>query len=241
MSRLHGKSTTLYIDERDFSGITNSVEIAVDNGIADVTAFEDVDATFVEGKAGVTLTINGFFSTASPDYDGQMFADLLTAQQLGVYPGIIAGGTHGYEVEGAVEGQPRTAAHGAAIALNVSFKGDNPLVRVIVLGKNTALAASANGIAYNHGAVGATQQAYGVLRAFSVAGGPGTLDVKIQSDDAVGFPSPTDRLTFTQLAAAGVEVKTANGAITDTWWRVVFTVAGGGTWNVLVALGIRPQ
>ena len=80
-----------------------------------------------------------------------------------------------------------------------------------------------------------------MVRAFSVSGGPGTLDIKIQSDALEAMGTPTDQITFTQLAAAGVEVKTiADDASGDAWWRVVVTIAGGGTWNLAVAFGIRP-
>lgn len=241
MSRLHGKSSRIYIDERDYSGVTNSAELTLSVPPADVTAFADVDATFVEGKPGVAATINGFFSTASPNYDGQSFTDLTTAQQVGIYPGVIADGTHGYEFEGAVEGQPRTAAHGSAIALNVTLKGDGPLVRTIVLKRDTAMAATANGTAYQFGAITASELVWGVVRAFSVTGGPGTLNVKIQKDSLEGMGTPDDVITFAELAAAGVEVKTAaGGASGDGWWRVVVTIAGGGTWDLQVAVGKRP-
>jgi len=239
MSRLHGKATGVYLDERDYTGITNAVTLTVDISNAEVTAFEDVAVVYVEGKAGVAATINGFYSLSNPNYDGQSFTDLVTAQQVGIYPGGAADGSHGYEFEGYVDGQPRSSASGNAVALNANFKGDDPLTRLVTLRRGTAISASENGTAYQHGAIGATSEAYGVLRAFSVSGGPGTLDVKVQSDDGAGFGSPTDVLTFTQATGATVETKTAAGPILDDWWRAVITIAGGGTWNLLIAFGQR--
>lgn len=241
MSRITAKDTDVYLDEFDFNAVLNAVELTVDNGLAEVTAFSDTDATFVEGKAGVAATINGLWSLTSPSFDPQMFTDIVTAIQVGIYPESATTGNRGYEFESYIIGQPRVSGSASAVQLNLTLKGDNNLVRTYVLSRDTALSSSGNGTAYQVGAVGATQEAYSVLRAFSVSGGPGTLDVIIASDDAEGFGgSPETQLTFTQLTAIGEEVKVSGaGAITDDWWRVQFTVAGGGIWSVAVTFGIR--
>lgn len=106
----------------------------------------------------------------------------------------------------------------------------SPIIRGAILYPKTTLAATANGAALNHGAVSATQAAYGALHVFSASSGD-TLDVKIQSDDNSGFTTPTDRITFTQVSGAtiGSELKSLAGAITDTYWRIVATIAGNGS------------
>jgi hypothetical protein len=59
-----------------------------------------------------------------------------------------------------------------------------------------------------------------------------TLDVIVQSDDASGFPSATNRITFTQATGFTAEYATpVAGAITDDWWRVNFTIGGTASPN----------
>lgn len=239
MPRIHAKAADIYVDEFDFGGFSNSVDIAVDNNLGEVTAFADADQTFVEGKAGFTITVNGFYSRT--DYDAEMWADLTaTARQVGIYPPGTSDGDYGYEGQSVVTGQPRVADKAVAVTLNVNWKGDTPLVRTIVLDINIALTASGNGTAYQHGAVAAGKTIVGVLRVLSATPAD-TLDVVIQSDDNQGFTSPTTRLTFAQKTAAGYEVQTAAGPITDTWWRVSYTIGGvDPSFSVVVAFGIRP-
>ena len=240
MPRIHAKAADIFVDEFDYSGFSNAVDIAVDNNLAEVTAFADTDQTFLEGKAGFSITVNGFYSRT--DYDAEMWADLTAAaRQVGIYPPGVSDGDKGYEGQSIVTGQPRVADKGAAVTLNVGWKGDTPLVRTIVLDVNTALIATGTGTAYQYGAVGASQTMMGVLRVLSASGTLPTLNVLIQSDDNEAFTSPTTRLTFTQATGVTYEVKTAAGAVTDTWWRVSYTVGGTTpSFSVVVSFGIRP-
>ena len=56
-----------------------------------------------------------------------------------------------------------------------------------------------------------------------------SLVVLVESDDAMGFGSPTTRATFTTLTtAAGSESVTITfpTGVADTWWRVSWTIVG---------------
>ena len=248
-SRIHAKNTDIYVDEFDFGGVTNRAEISIDNPTPEVTAFNDGDATYVEGKPTFTFNIQGLHSTATPNYDGEMFTDLTSeARRVGIYPNQAAVGERGYEGDCNISDEPIITRLQEAIALNVTWQGDTPVLRAQVLYKNAAVAASENGTAYQTGSVSATQKVVGILRLLSAPGGAGTntCDVVVASDDAQGFVSGVTRLTFTQLNQASValhEVQSANGAITDTWWRVQVTIAGTGsrTFDLLVVIGITAQ
>jgi hypothetical protein len=68
---------------------------------------------------------------------------------------------------------------------------------------------------------------YANLHVFSVAGTSGpTLTVKLQSSVDNTFGAPTDRITFTGATAISGQSGSVAGAITDTWWRVVWTITG---------------
>ena len=250
MARIHAKACDVLVDEFLFDDVTNTVTIDLNRSMADVTAYADTDAVYVAGKPGFTIGVNGLWSTLSPNYDGEMFTDLTSeARRVGIYPNAITAGERGYEGDCNISASPRVAPFSAVVALNVTWQGDTPILRSQVLYRNTAFGGpTANGTAYQTGAVSATQKVAGILRLLAAPGGAGnnTLDVTVQSDNAEGFPSATTVLTFAQLTQASValhEVQSANGAITDDWWRVVLTFAGVGTrtFNLLIIIGICEQ
>ena len=243
---IHAKAANILLDEFDFSGVTNSVELAISNNLADVTAFNDTDATFVEGKPSFKCGVNGLWEPSAGGYDAEMFTDLTaTSRALGIWPDTFVTGKRGYELSTIVAGYPIAVPVGNFIAANVNWQGDLPAVRAYMLHYAAALGSTATGTAYNVGAPTATQTIYGVLRVMSVGGaGSNTLDVVIQSDTAEAFASPTARLTFTQVTTSVTfSIQSAAGALAgETWWRAVLTYAGVGTrtYKVAVSFGIRP-
>lgn len=91
----------------------------------------------------------------------------------------------------------------------------------------TARTASGTGTALNLGAVTAGRRLYAALHVLSVAGTTPSITARVESDDAVGFPSATTRLTFNAATAVGGQIiRTDGSAITDTWWRIAWTISG---------------
>ena len=62
------------------------------------------------------------------------------------------------------------------------------------------------------------------LRSGASAGA--TLNMSVQSDDNSGFTTATTRLTFTAATTRSGEYKSAAGPITDTYWRLSYSVSG---------------
>ena len=107
MARISAKSAALLVDEFDFSGVSNAIDLSFATPATEVTAFADTDATFVQGKPGFTFDVNGLWSTASPNYDGEMFTDLTaTARNVGIYPGGLTDGNVGYEGNTLISASP---------------------------------------------------------------------------------------------------------------------------------------
>jgi len=241
VARITAKSAALLVDEFDFSGVSNSMDLSFTEGPADVTAFADTDMTYVQGKPGFTFDVSGLWSTASPNYDGEMFTDLTaTNRRVGIYPGGLTDGNTGYEGATNISASPRVSTIGDAIACNVSWQGASAPFRSTLMRYATD-SSSANGTQYTVGTIAATNTIVGILRLIEIGGsGNNTLDVKIQSDTS-GFSSPSDRLTFTQLnqgSGATHEVITATGpAGSDNIWRVVVTIAGAGSRSFKFAVG----
>ena len=162
MARAFAGFTDIYVDEFDFSGVINSCTIDITNPVADITAFEDIDATFTEGKPSFAINLNGLYSTAAPDYDGEMFIDLTASDRLITVSPAIAAATGGpaYFGQGDITSMPETANISNAVVLNVTWNGNKPLTRGKFCYVNTAMdeadANSGNGIQI--GALLATQQ-----------------------------------------------------------------------------------
>lgn len=108
------------------------------------------------------------------------------------------------------------------------WSGTWPLARGAILNPpGTVRTATANLTAVNVGAVATGKSLYAALHVLSVSGtATPTLTVKIQSDDASGFATPTDRITFTSATARSGEVKRLAGPITDTYYRAAITITG---------------
>lgn len=105
----------------------------------------------------------------------------------------------------------------------------------------TARTASGSGTALNLGAVTAGQRLYAALHVLSVAGTTPSITVSVESDDAEAFTTPTTRLTFNAATAIGGQILRTDGtAITDTWWRVAWTISGTTpSFLFAAALGIQ--
>ncbi len=72
---------------------------------------------------------------------------------------------------------------------------------------------------------------------YNITGSVTDVTAKIQSDDASGFPSPTDRLTFAAATARTKEWKEVLGAWSaETHHRLVLTGTGTGSWSVTVGV-----
>jgi hypothetical protein len=91
------------------------------------------------------------------------------------------------------------------------------------------------GTAVQVGAVSASQRLYAALHVTAAAGT--NLAVKIQSAPLANFASPTDRITFSTVSAVGWQHSSVAGAITDTWWRALVTIASV-TFTFAVTFGI---
>lgn len=91
----------------------------------------------------------------------------------------------------------------------------------------TARTATGTGTGLELGAVAAGDRLYAALHVLSVAGTTPSITARVESDDNSGFSSATTRLTFDASTAVGGQIlRTDGSAITDTWWRMAWTISG---------------
>lgn len=122
---------------------------------------------------------------------------------------------------------PITGGELLAYTLELPGDGFGGIGNVMAIGTKGA---TGSGAAQNLGAVAAGQTIIAAMHVTAKGGTTPTLDVIVESDDAEAFTMPTTRLTFAQIGdAIGYEFvqSKSSAGITDTWWRVSWTLTGG--------------
>nr|WP_239135287.1 hypothetical protein [Streptomyces sp. SID12488] len=117
---------------------------------------------------------------------------------------------------------------GAVAPWTSSAKSAWPLVRgQFAHPPGTARTATGTGTGLQVGAVALNKRMYAALHVLSVAGTTPSITARVESSVDNTFASPTTRLTFTAATAVGGQILRTDGtAITDTWWRVAWTISG---------------
>ena len=105
----------------------------------------------------------------------------------------------------------------------------------------TARTASGTGTGLNLGAVATGKRMYAAVHVLSASGATPSLTARVESSVDNTFASPTTRLTFAAATTAGGQALRTDGtAITDTWWRIAWTISGTTPSFLFVgSLGIR--
>lgn len=231
------KNTKLYVGPYDFTGQINA--LALDYGAKPLDATTMAEDTIINlgGLKTVKLEFNGLWEP--PDLEQEFF------DNMGLSDHIFTASPQGAAGDPAFFCRPNLGEYnpggkvGELYAFKVSASGPAILVRGLIGLAKAARIISGVGAGYELGAVTADQQIYAALHLTAASGTLPTLDVIVQSDADDDWLSPTTRLTFTQKTAAGQQWQEAAGPITDTWWRVSYTIAGTTpSFTFAVALGI---
>jgi len=111
-----------------------------------------------------------------------------------------------------------------------------------VLKAKAAVTETGTGTVLQMGAVASGKKVWAAVHCFATTGsGDRSCIIKLQSDSTSNFDSPTDQITFAEFSTtAGAKFATpVAGPITDTWWRLVWTVVGTGkSFTIFGAAGI---
>lgn len=112
---------------------------------------------------------------------------------------------------------------------------------VVLHDPGTARTTTGNGTGVQYVAASSAQFLYATLHVLSVAGtATPTITVKVHSNVDNTFGAPTDRITFTAATAIGGQISRLAGPITDTWYRVTWTISGTNpSFLFLASVGIK--
>lgn len=217
----------LYADKYDFSGKMNALALTLGVDLKDDTAFGDDTKSNVAGLRSVSFQHEGYFEAGVGSVDEVFFANLgLANKPMTISPMAAAEGDVAYFFNSLQGKYAPGAKHGELLNFQVSGQASSDLVRGTIL-NNATRTVSGNTTALQLGAVSAVQKLFAALHVLVVSGTTPTLVVKVQSASAQGFGTPNDRITFaSQNGANALWAAPVSGAITDTWWRVNYTITG---------------
>lgn len=203
----------------------------------DATAYGDTTVLHEPGLKAFGLSGEGFWNGGDDEIDyvlmGQQQARNVPVSFL-LTDGSVGSPTRSFK--SMIGSYEFGAGHGELLKLSYDLGVMDVPVRGTVL-YNASASGNVNGTAVQLGAVGATQYLYGILHVFS---GTGSFIVKIQSDNAEGMGSPTDRITFATVATGTPRTyewaTPVAGSITDDWWRITATNPNTRDWAVIAAI-----
>lgn len=232
------KNARIYVGVLDLSGISNEVAIAYEAADLDVTTFNSAGATeHMAGLKSASIESKGFADIGTGLADQVLFSHVGGVSRVMSVYSTATEGDRGWITQ-AVQGNYSPGAKvGDMFAYSIAAQASGALVRAnsLVIGAKTT---TGNGTAFNLGAVLAAQSAYAALHVVAYSGLT-SITCKVQSDDNAGFSSPTDRITFSASTGTETQWGSAAGAISDTYWRAVWTVAGTGSATIAIAMGIQ--
>lgn len=234
----------IYLGEVDLSGFTNACALNLKTDIVECTSFSDSYKDKLAGLTDVIVDVSGYFSadavTGNPDkkmWDKLSLNDTL----LTICPEAGATGTKAYFFKPTLtQYDPWGGKVSEMNVFKLHGEGAQPLVKGTILLPYGAKTTTGNGTAYQLGALSASQTIYCGVHIFAVSGTSPTLDLILQSDNAVGFPHSANQITFTQKNAVGSDYQTKVGAVADDWWRISYTIGGGTpSFTLAVVAGIK--
>lgn len=242
MAHLVPTNCKIFLAQFDISGDSNSVTLNSGDELPQDTCFGDTFHQCLNSLKTVEVGMGGFVDVADDGTDEVMTDRMGTAN----VPLIIA-------PTGGAAGQPcffgpiAQGEYSPSLEIGEIFKWELSAKlmstkwsrgQVLWGTDHAAITGTASGVAYQVGAVSATQKLYAILAVTNAD--LTTMDVVLESDNAEGFGSGTTRVTFTQVTTETAEFPTpVAGAITDDWWRFRVSGFSGTTASMIGAMAIQ--
>lgn len=237
VNKLPLKARNVYLGAYDISGFSRNVMMGSALQELPSTAYGDAATNNESGLPTVSATIDVMMPTTFA-WDAAIFGARGAKTPLTFF---IEGNSAG-NVALTVYGLECKYAPGLKIGdimanqLAIASKGQE-VVRGLVLENGANKVASGDGNGVQLGAVASGKSlflAYHVLlmTATSVAG-------VLKSATSGAFSSPTTRITTTTWTGIGSELLSVAGPITDTWYRLTWTLVGSGAFQIAAAIAAQ--
>ncbi|MFD4551415.1 hypothetical protein [Streptomyces sp. NPDC058466] len=228
----------------DLTSVNNKAELSAEVEEKDVTVYTSGGyKELIGGLASSEIAAEGFWEAGDlSKVDDASWANLGGNGPWTIAPVGAAVGDLAYTTKALQSEYKLLGAVGDVAPWSAKASGSWPVARgQIAHPPGTARTSSGTGTSINLGAVAAGKRLYASLHVLSVSGTTPSITVEIEGDTATGFPSPVTFLTFTAANAIGGQILRTDGtAITDSWFRVKWTISGTTpSFLFAVAFGIQ--
>jgi hypothetical protein len=230
------------VDTLDIAGFANQLTVEATAEELDVTTLASGGWRHkIPGLRTFTVTADGF-----QDFDAIGVDPAFPATTLGGLDTFsVAPQSTGTAGDVAFIGQgrllnatPLSGAVGDAAGFSLGWSGTDVVVRGRMLHPTAARTATGTGTIQAFTFPTATQRLYATFHVLSVSG-TGSIVFTVQSDDAVGFPSATTRITSQTFTAVGHQLASVAGAITgETHIRPGWTITGFTSVTFAIGVGV---
>lgn len=233
-----GKHTRLFVgsttEAYEFTGVSNSLEVALQVERIDTTAFQETGTTSIAGNTTGTITQSGYFhDVTAGNFEKEVYESIANGETL--YVGALAGtdvnACPAYVARATNTGDLTIGAEtGGLITVQGEwFQGVGILRGLRVWqGTITATGAQTSPAYIDLGAAGAAGGA-AWLWVTAVTGTATSAAIVLQSDDNTGFSSPAAEATFTFSSASGRAQEQALSGTVDRYLRLSTSSMGGAT------------
>lgn len=237
------KNLRSWVGGFDMTTDLNQVSLDLSRDEQDDTRFQPVGSggarARLAGLKDVTVNLGGFHTGGTTGVDLNNFTawtngteEVYSLSHDGVEGSpvyMLRGGRFKYSIGGPVGDNHKFTTD------VMGSNGDDSVVRGLVTKtRATVSGTGATGTAQQLGAVAADQYLYAALHVFSVGT---TITAVIESDNAVGFPSPVTQLTFGPITAIGGTMLRVAGPITDDYFRLRVS-AITGSFSIAAAVAV---
>ncbi len=225
------QNVRLFCAGADLTTVNNQLEIKAETDVKTSTAFVPTGDAWAEVLAGlrsVEASAEGQWEAGDlGKVDDISFAHLGTSTPWTACPAGASVGNLAYLFNSLRTSYELGDAVGEVAPWKADGKGNSPLIRgQIAHPPGTARTSTGTGTSIQLGAVAADKALYVGLHVHSVSGTTPSLTVRVESDNATGFPSAATVGTFTAANAIGGQWMRVAGAITDDWFRAAWTISG---------------
>lgn len=231
MARFVLLNSRIFASAADLTGHSNQIELSTEIEEKNVTNFKSEGWTeSIGGLASTSITGGGQWEAGDPGLvDNESWADLAgrTIHPWTVCPRSAAVGELSWFTRVLRSSYKIGDTVGEVAPWEASASGTSPLLRgTSAHPPGTAETADGAGDGLELGEVADGQRIYAALHVLSVSGSSPSLTVEVESDVDNTWSNPATQISFDAATAVGGQFASAMGPITDTWWRVTWTITG---------------
>lgn len=224
MSKLAITDGLVLLGGYDLSGCQNAIASSYGAVALNATVLGNKTVNNMGGLKTTKVSVKGFWDATADD--APTFADIGLTDIMTFGFTKTEGGIVYFQKQ--MEAQYSTGTTvGSLMPYSLSAEAAGDLVRATLLAKQAGVVASGHGSGFQLGAVASGKSVYAALHV-TAAGGTSEHDtVILESSVDNTFGSPTTRITFADAGASiGAQLLSLAGPVTDTWWRLKWTLSG---------------